>query len=147
MADADSLLKITNETTVLGNTISIKMVQFINEVKDQPAGFQNLGLDFLGISQILNALEERLKEHFKTKQPFPRQAIPELTKVLSKTLEDFENLRSLLLKFMDYEKGGPFARLQKTWRLVFADKDIAKVRSSLQANKGALNMTMLLTNM
>jgi hypothetical protein len=48
---------------------------------------------------------------------------------------------------MDYEKGGAFARLQKTWRSVFADKDIAKVRVSLQANKGALNMTMLLTNM
>jgi hypothetical protein len=48
---------------------------------------------------------------------------------------------------MEYEKGGTFAMLQKTWRLVFADKDIAKIRGSLQANKGALTMTMLLTNM
>jgi uncharacterized coiled-coil protein SlyX len=88
-----------------------------------------------------------LKEHFKTRQPFPERAIPELTKVLAKTWDDFQHLQNLLQKFMDYEKGGAFARLQKTWRSVFADKDIAKVRASLQANKGALNMTMLLTNM
>jgi hypothetical protein len=48
---------------------------------------------------------------------------------------------------MDFEKGGTMAKLQKTWRLIFADKDIAKVRTSLQENRGALNMTMLLTNM
>jgi hypothetical protein len=113
----------------------------------RPAGFRDLGLDFLSISQILNSLEDSLKEHFKTKQPFPERAIPELAKVLAKTWDDFQHLQNLLQKFMDYEKGGTFARLQKTWRLVFADKDIAKVRGSLQANKGALNMTMLLTNM
>jgi hypothetical protein len=37
--------------------------------------------------------------------------------------------------------------LQKTSRLVFADKDIARIRGSLQANKGALRMIMLLVNM
>jgi hypothetical protein len=143
----ESLLRTVSSTTVLGNSISLKMVDFLDHVKDQPAGFRDLGLDFLSISQILNSLEDSLKEHFKTRQPFPERAIPELTKVLAKTWDDFQHLQNLLQKFMDYEKGGAFARLQKTWRSVFADKDIAKVRGSLQANKGALNMTMLLTNM
>jgi hypothetical protein len=143
----ETLLRTVSSTTVLGNSISLKMVDFLDHVKDQPAGFRDLGLDFLSISQILNSLEDSLKEHFKTRQPFPERAIPELTKVLAKTWEDFQHLQNLLQKFMDYEKGGAFARLQKTWRSVFADKDIAKVRGSLQANKGALNMTMLLTNM
>jgi hypothetical protein len=143
----ENLLRTVSSTTVLGNSISLKMVDFLDHVKDQPAGFRDLGLDFLSISQILNSLEDSLKEHFKTRQPFPERAIPELTKVLAKTWDDFQHLQNLLQKFMDYEKGGAFARLQKTWRSVFADKDIAKVRASLQANKGALNMTMLLTNM
>jgi hypothetical protein len=143
----ENLLRTVSSTTVLGNSISLKMVDFLDHVKDQPAGFRDLGLDFLSISQILNSLEDSLKEHFKTRQPFPERAIPELTKVLAKTWDDFQHLQNLLQKFMDYEKGGAFARLQKTWRSVFADKDIAKVRGSLQANKGALNMTMLLTNM
>jgi hypothetical protein len=143
----ENLLRTVSSTTVLGNSISLKMVDFLDHVKDQPAGFRDLGIDFLSISQILNSLEDSLKEHFKTRQPFPERAIPELTKVLAKTWDDFQHLQNLLQKFMDYEKGGAFARLQKTWRSVFADKDIAKVRVSLQANKGALNMTMLLTNM
>lgn len=147
MGDQDSLLRTTSASTILGNKISMKMVEFLNKVKDQPVGFRDLGLDFLSICQILNSLEESLKEHFRTNQPFPKQAIPELLKVLTKTVDDFTQLQSLLQKFMDYEKGGTFAKLQKTWRLVFADKDIAKIRGSLQANRGALNMTMLLTNM
>jgi hypothetical protein len=147
MADTDSLLAETSETTTLGNNISLNMVSFMDSVKDQPAGFRDLGLDFLAVSQIVNALGESLKEHFRTKQPFPRQAVPELTRLLANTLKDFKTLQNLLQKFMDYEKGGVAARLQKTWRQFFADKDIAKVRISLQANKGALTMAMLLTNM
>jgi hypothetical protein len=147
MADSSTLLRATNETTVLGNTISLKMVAFIENVKDQPAGFHDLGLDLLSICQILNALSSSLSSHFQTQQPFPQQAIPELTRVLAKTTEDFRHLQALLQKFMDYENGGTFARLQKTWRIMFADKDIAKVRSSLQGSKGALTMAMLLTNM
>jgi hypothetical protein len=147
MADSEMLLNATDDTTVLGNAISLKMVSFIEDVKDQPAGFRDLGLDFLSICQILNALSSSLSSHFSTGQAFPRQAVPELMQVLTKTKEDFKQLQSLLEKFMDYEKGGAFARLQKTWRIMFADKDIAKVRASLQASKGALTMTMLLTNM
>jgi hypothetical protein len=67
--------------------------------------------------------------------------------VLAKTADDFTALQALLQKFIDYEHGGTYARLQKTWRLVFADKDISKIRGSLQANRGALTMAMLLTNM
>jgi hypothetical protein len=147
MADQNTLLGIANDATTLGNSISMKMVEFLITVKDQPAGFRDLGLDFLAICQILNSLLGSLNEHFKSQQPFPQKAIPELTKVLTQTLDDFAQLQSLLQKFMEYEKGGTFAMLQKTWRLVFADKDIAKIRSSLEANKGTLTMAMLLTDM
>lgn len=147
MADRDILLSTVSSATQLGNDISLKMVEFLNTVKDQPAGFRDLGLDFLSICSILNSLEGSLKEHFKTNQPFPHEAIPELIKVLKKTLDDFTQLKALLQKFMDYERGGAVAMLQKTWRMVFADKDIAKVRTSLQANSGALTMTILLLKM
>jgi hypothetical protein len=147
MAEQDHLLRLTNSTTSLGNSISLKMVEFLDHVKDQPLGFRDLGLDFLSICKILNSLQTSLQGHFRTSQPFPQQAIPELTKILDQTLHDFTQLQYLLEKFMEYEKGGTFAMLQKTWRQFFADKDISKVRSSLQTNKGALTMTMLLTNM
>lgn len=123
------------------------MVEFLDHVRDQPLGFRDLGLDFLSICKILNSLQTSLQEHFSSGQSFPQQAIPELSKILDQTLHDFTQLQYLLEKFMEYEKGGTFAMLQKTWTQFFADKDISKVRSSLQTNKGALTMTMLLTNM
>jgi hypothetical protein len=147
MAQQDMLMRSIKACTILGDSISLKMVDFLNQVKDQPVGFRDLGLNFLGICQILSSVAESLNEHFRTNQPFPDRAIPELTKVITKTTQDFTQLQTLLQKFMDFEKGGTLAKLQKTWRLIFADKDIAKVRTSLQENRGALNMTMLLTNM
>lgn len=147
MATQDVLLKSTRSLERKGNNISLIMVEFLNNVKNQPLGFRELGLDFLSISQIVSALKSSLEEHFESKQPFPDRAVPELNRIVTKTGDDFENLERLLKKFMDFEKGGAVAKLQKTWRMLFADKDIAKVHHSLQENKGALNMAMLLTNM
>jgi hypothetical protein len=147
MAEHDALMRTVIASTTLGNTISLKMVQFLNEVKDQPVGFRDLGHDFLAICQILNALSESLDEHFQTKQPFPEKAIPELNKIMTKTGRDFTELQALLQKFIDFENGGAYAMVQKQWRRFFADKDITKIQSSLNENKGAFKMTMLLTNM
>lgn len=72
------LLTAAKEATTLGNKLSLKMVDFLNEVNDQPSGFRNVGLDFLSLCQILNTLEEQLKEHFRTQQPFPQAAVSEL---------------------------------------------------------------------
>jgi hypothetical protein len=147
MATQNTLLDKAMSLDRLGSRISLTMVEFLNNVKTQPLGFRQLGLDFLGICEIVNSLKFSLQQHFETNQPFPERAVPELTRILNKTHEDFGNLDQLLKKFMEYEKGGAFARLQKTWRVFFADKDIAKIHTSLQESKGALNMTMLLTNM
>jgi len=144
---AGALLQAASSATQLGNRISVRMIDFLDNVKSQPLGFKDLGMDFLAVCQILNALEASLKEHFATNQPFPEQALPELRRILDNTVQDFVSLQSLLEKFLEYETGGVTAKLQKTWRMFFADKDIAKVRGSLQENKGALNMAMLLTNM
>jgi hypothetical protein len=146
MADTTSLLSTTTRTTTLGNTISSKMLSFLDSVSSPPTGFRSLGLDFLSIIQILNSLSSSLSSHFTT-STLPPQAVSELTKILTQTLKDFENLQTLLEKFMDYEKGGAVGRVMKTWRSVFADKDIAKVRDSLKANKGALTMALYLTDM
>jgi hypothetical protein len=147
MATQHALLDTAVALDRFGSGISLTMVEFLNNVKSQPIGFKQLGLDFLAISEIVNALKFSLQQHFETNQPFPQRAVPELLRILNKTSDDFGLLDQLLKKFMQYEKGGAFATLQKTWRLFFADKDIAKVHTSLQENKGALNMTMLLTDM
>jgi hypothetical protein len=147
MATTEDILRSTRAINHQGSDISHAMVGFLNNVKSQPLGFRDLGLDFLEICKIIGSLRDSLEEHFQTNQPFPERAISELMKVLSRTAEDYEKLQSLLAKFVDYEKGGVKGKMQKTWKMLFADKDVAKVRSSLQEHKGALRMTMLLTNM
>jgi hypothetical protein len=147
MATQDALLATTVSLDRLGSGISMTMVEFLNNVKSQPLGFRQLGSDFLAICEIINLLKSSLQQHFETNQPFPERAVPELMRILNKTSTDFNQLDQLLKRFMEYEKGGAIATLQKTWRLFFADKDIAKIHASLQENKGALNMAMLLTDM
>lgn len=66
--------------------------------------------------------------------------------MLTDTLDDFTKLDQLLQRFIDYERGGAVAMLQKTWRMVFAEKDITKARSSLQKSKETLTVMMLLTS-
>jgi hypothetical protein len=132
MASQKSLLATTQSLDFLGNGLSLIMVDFMNKVNNQPLGFCELGMDFLGICKIISALREILQDHFQTNQAFPEKAIPELTRVLTKTSEDFIQLQKLLQKFMDYENGGIFAKPQKTWHVFFADKEIAKVSQSLK---------------
>jgi hypothetical protein len=141
------LLSHVRNTNSTGHQISITMLSFLDSVKDQPLGFRDLGLNFLEIVRILSALETALEEHFRTAQPFPDKAIPELERVIARTGGDFGELESLLGKFMRFEAGGIAGRLQKTWRMVFADKDVVKVGGSLREGMGSLRMAMLLTNM
>jgi hypothetical protein len=144
---SSALLNSVHSVSAAGNRISHTMISFLDNVHDQPLGFRDLGRDFLSISQILNDLQKSLAEHFNTGQPFPERAIPELMRVVNNTAADFGELERLLNKFMEYEKGGVVAQLQKTWRHFFADRDIAKVQKSLREQRGSLNMAMLLTNM
>jgi len=139
MATQD-LQRSVHTTSELGNTISAQMLSFLSNVKDQPLGFRDLGLDFLSISEILNSLEQSLNQ---SAEPFPSQAIPELIKLIAKTHEDFVQLNDLLEKFLKYEGGGLYAKLQKTWRMVFADREIGKCKLALQEAKGGLRMMMV----
>src|ERR1700760_3286118 len=115
MAAQNALLDTTVSLDRLGSGISLTMVEFLNNVKSQPLGFRQLGLDFLGICEIVNSLKSSLQQHFETNQPFPERAVPELSRILQKAYQDFGSLDQLLKKFMEYEKGGSFATLQKTW--------------------------------
>jgi len=142
--EKDSLLQLCSRANQLGNTISTRMVQFLSEVKHQPVGFRELGNEFLDICRIMASIEAGLGGFLKSNGgQFPPDVLVELDRKFRQTVEDFLVLNQLLQKFLDYEKGGAVARVQKTWRMVFADKDIAKVRSSLQSNREALKMSML----
>jgi hypothetical protein len=131
---------------VLGDKISEEITGFTTIARDLPLGFSGLGDDLSANRSILAQLEGSLNRPFDSTESLPQDAITELSAVLAKCLEVFSHLQTLVRKFIDHEKGGPLAKISRTWRLYFADKDIDKIRSSLQAQRSTLNMALLLTN-
>jgi hypothetical protein len=94
MAEQDHLLRTTNSTTTLGNTLTHQTLTFLDTVSDQPLGFRPLAQDFLSISRILNILELHL-----ISSPLPSAAIPELVKVLDH-VEAYMLSHAILILFL-----------------------------------------------
>ncbi len=146
MSAQQVLLSDVHSATQTGNRISA-MVSFLDNVREQPLGFRDLGLTFLETCKILGALRLSLEEHARARQAFPDKAVPELEAVLRRTEKDFGELEGLLGKFMKYEEGGIAGRLNKTWRMLFADKDVMRVGGSLREGMASLRMATLLIDM
>ena len=67
----ESLLELCNRATILGNSISVRMLEYLSTVKSQPHGFRELAVDFLDICRILWSIEAGLSEASRTKNQFP----------------------------------------------------------------------------
>jgi len=145
MANMQSVVRSIGALMVLGSKISEEIAGFTATARDLPMGFSGLGDDLSVNCSILTQLERSLSRSLNSTE-FPQDALAELSAVLTKCLEVFSHLQTLVRKFIDHEKGGPLAKLSRTWRIYFADKDIDKIRSALQAQRSTLNMALMLTN-
>ncbi|EOO03340.1 putative ankyrin repeat domain containing protein [Phaeoacremonium minimum UCRPA7] len=128
---------------MMGNSISVRMLEYLSTVKNHPHGFRELAMDFLDICRILWSIEAGLTEASRTHNQFPSDMVQELDKKFRQTNDDFIVLNQMLVKYLEYEKKGGFARLQKGWRMMFADTNIHKMRESLAKSRDALRMSAL----
>ncbi|EEY23983.1 ankyrin repeat and SOCS box protein [Verticillium alfalfae VaMs.102] len=94
----DSVLDLCTRSTLLGNNISVRMLEFLTTVKHQPHGFRELAESFLDVCRHLWSIEAGLAEASRTNQD---------------------------------------------WRMMFADKEISKMRDSLRKIRDALRMSAL----
>lgn len=139
--DKESPLELCSRATVLGNSISVRMLEYLSTAKSHPHGFRDLAGDFLDICRILWYIEAGLTEASRKHNQFPVDMVQELNKKFRQTHDDFIVLNQMLLKFLDYERKGAFGKLQKGWRMMFADTDIEKMRTSLSRSRDALRMS------
>ncbi|KAF2098228.1 ankyrin [Rhizodiscina lignyota] len=139
----ESLLDLCNKATILGNSISVRMLEYLSTAKNHPHGFRELATDFLDISRILWSIEAGLTEASRQKNQFPVEMINELDRKFRDTNDVMIVLNQMLLKFIDYERKGTFGRLQKGWRMMFIDSDIDKMRESLGKCRDALRMSAM----
>ncbi|KAL0942706.1 ankyrin repeat domain containing protein [Colletotrichum truncatum] len=139
----ESVLDLCTRATLLGNNISVRMLEFLTNVKHQPHGFRDLANDFLDICRILWSIEAGLSEASRIHQEFPADMIKELDTKFRQTNSDFQVLDHMMFEFLEYEKKGAMGRIQRGWRMMFADKEIFRMRESLRKARDALRMSAL----
>ncbi|OLN93068.1 Ankyrin-3-like protein 5 [Colletotrichum chlorophyti] len=139
----ESVLDLCTRATLLGNNISVRMLEFLTNVKHQPHGFRDLANDFLDICRILWSIEAGLSEASRTHQEFPADMIKELDLKFRQTNSDFQVLDHMMFEFLEYEKKGAMGKIQRGWRMMFADKEILRMRESIRKARDALRMSAL----
>ncbi|EPE06226.1 ankyrin repeat domain containing protein [Ophiostoma piceae UAMH 11346] len=136
-------LEACTKDTLLGNKISVRMLEYLSTVKNHPEGFELLAREFLDICRILFSIEAGLDDCSKTGRRFPPDMVVELERKFKTTYVDFQELDRMIHKFLEYENKGTVGRIQKGFRRMFPDHDIARMRESLSKSREALRMSAL----
>ncbi|EXJ66932.1 uncharacterized protein A1O5_10127 [Cladophialophora psammophila CBS 110553] len=139
----ESLLDLCGKATTLGNSISVRMLEYLSTVKEPPHGFRELATNFLDICRVLCSIEAGLSEASRTHSQFPNDMQQELDKKFRQTNDDFIVLNQMLIKFLEYERKGSLGKLKKGWHMMFADTDIHKMKDSLARSRDALGMSAM----
>ncbi|KAI0880909.1 ankyrin repeat-containing domain protein [Annulohypoxylon maeteangense] len=139
----ESVVAQCHKATVLGNKISIHMLEYVGTVEKHGHQFDELAHDFLETCRIMWSLEAGLTEFSRSNQRFPAEMITELEKKFRATNTDFQVLDHMLTRLLEYEKKGTMGKIQKGWRKMFADNDVEKMRDNLAKTREALRMSSL----
>ncbi|KUI69387.1 Ankyrin repeat and KH domain-containing protein 1 [Cytospora mali] len=137
-------LELCDKATVLGNTIAIRMLEYLSTVKHHVQGFGDLANEFLEVCRILWAIESGLGDANHKQHPsFPADMLTELEKHFRQVHDDFIVLNQLVTRFLDNDKKHGFARVAKGFKMMFADSDVNKMRMSLEKTRETLKMSAL----
>jgi ankyrin repeat protein len=139
----DAVIEICTKSTLLGNKISVRMLEYLSTAKDRPLGFDALAHDFLDLCRILWAVEAGLNGFAQTNRKFPSDMISELERKFRAALTDFQNLEKMIAKLLELENRGTVGKIQKGWRKMFPGVAFDKMRDSLNRTREALRMSAL----
>lgn len=132
-------LELCNKVTTQGNTISIRMLEYLSSAKNPVHGIQTLATEFLELSRLIWSIEAGLTESAHKRMVVPPEVTSELDKQFRRIQDEFIVVNQMMLKFLDNEtKKGGFGR---AFRMMFADTDVDKVRNTLIKSRDALKMS------
>jgi ankyrin repeat protein len=134
-------VQLCQRVTTQGNTISIRMLEYLGTSKNAIPGFETLATEFIELCRLLWSIEAGLTESAKD----PRHAVPvevtqELDKRFRQVSDEFTVLQQMVVKFVDNDagKGGGFGR---RFRMMFADTDVDKMRTTLSRSRDSLKVS------
>ncbi|KAF3041418.1 hypothetical protein E8E11_003696 [Didymella keratinophila] len=137
----ETSVQLCQRVTTQGNTISIRMLEYLGTSKNAIPGFEALATEFIELCRLLWSIEAGLTESAKN----PRHAIPvevtqELDKRFRQVSDEFIVLQQMVVKFVDNDagKGGGFGR---RFRMMFADTDVDKMRTTLSRSRDSLKVS------
>jgi hypothetical protein len=107
-AGKENSTDLCTRVTAQGNTIAIRMLEYLSTAKHAIPGFQNLATDFIDLCQVLWSIEAGLKEAAKSRNNLPVEIAQELDKRVRQVHDEFVVLSQMVNKFVDNEnhKGG-----------------------------------------
>ncbi|KAG9197236.1 hypothetical protein G6514_001964 [Epicoccum nigrum] len=137
----ETSIQLCQRVTSQGNTISIRMLEYLGTSKNAIPGFEVLANEFIELCRTLWSIEAGLVESAKN----PRNAIPvevtqELDRRFRQVSDEFTVLQQMVTKFVDNDsgKGGGFGR---RFRMMFADTDVDKMRTTLSRSRDSLKVS------
>lgn len=107
-ARKETSAELCKRVTAQGNTIAIRMLEYLSSAKNPIPGFQTLATDFIELCQVLWTIEAGLTEAAKSHNTLPVEVAQELDKRVRQINDEFVVLSQMVTKFIDNEnhKGG-----------------------------------------
>jgi len=135
----ETSVELCHRVTAQGNTIAIRMLEYLSSAKHPIPGFEPLSTEFIELCQELWSIEAGLLEANKSRNALPAEVGQELDKRIRQVNDEFVVLGQMVSKFVDNEnkKGG----LSSRFRMMFADTDVDKMRMTLQRSKDSLKVS------
>jgi ankyrin repeat protein len=136
----ETSIQLCNRVTTQGNTISIRMLEYLGTSKHVIAGFETLAIEFIELCRLLWSIEAGLIETSKSHNAVPAEICQDLDKRFRQIHDEFSVLNQMVAKFIDNEnnKSGGFGR---RFRMMFADTDVDKIRMTLSRTRDSLKVS------
>jgi ankyrin repeat protein len=136
----ESPLELCSETNKLGNTICVRIIEYLSNGKTEPHNLRLLASDFLDICEAIWSIEAGLLDS-PTHGHLLVELLEELGKKIRSVKDDFIALDQMLAKILDGQRKGG---IRRGWRMMFADTDVDNIRRSFAKSQEALKMSSLM---
>ncbi|KAJ4317058.1 hypothetical protein N0V94_005133 [Neodidymelliopsis sp. IMI 364377] len=137
----ETSIQLCQRVTTQGNSISIRMLEYLGTSKHAIPGFEALANEFIELCRLLWSIEAGLIESAKTpRHAVPGEVIQDLERRFRQIADEFTVLQQMVVKFVDNDagKGGGFGR---RFRMMFADTDVDKMRTTLARSRDSLKVS------
>lgn len=138
-ASKETSIQLCNRVTAQGNTISIRLLEYLSTAKQPILGVQALATEFIQLGRLLWSIEAGLAEASRTHHNVPVEVTQDLDKRIQQVYDEFVVLNQMIVKFVNNEnhKSG----FGKRFRMMFADTDVDKMRTTLSKSRDSLKVS------